>query len=577
MLKLYRFLRPYRLAVVAILALTLLQVLSELMLPTLMADIVDEGVLTGNTAIIWSMGVRMLGVAALGVMFSVAASYYAARTSSAFGRDIRQAVFRRTQSFSLQEFDKFGTATLITRTTNDITQVQMVTMMILRMMLMTPMMAIGGIIMAVRQDARLSLIIVFVVPVLGAAIGFIAAKGMPMFKALQEKLDKLNLVSREGLTGVRVIRAFNRTQHEAERFRAANHDLTDTAIRVNKLMALLMPLMMLVLSFTNIAIIWFGGIRIEAGDLQIGNLMAFLQYIMQIMWSLIMLTMMFVMIPRASVSATRINEILETEPVITDGDGAAAGAAAGAEPATVEFRDVTFSYPGAEEPALRNISFRAGPGEVTAIIGSLGAGKTTLINLIPRFYDVTSGQVLVGGKDVRDWPQAELRAKIGLVPQRAVLFSGTVAENIRYGNEHAPDDAVRHAAAVAQADFVEGLEGGFDASVSQGGTNLSGGQRQRLTIARAIVRRPEIYLFDDNFSALDFKTDARLRAALREETAGATVIIVAQRVSTIMDADRILVLDEGRLVGNGTHSELLETCQVYREIVASQLGEEVSA
>lgn len=537
-----------------------------------MADIVDKGIVEGDVPLILKVGGFMLLVAAGGVICSIAASYLSSKISVGYGKILRGKVFSHVENFSLNEFDKIGTASLITRTTNDITQVQQVFIMILRMMVMAPMMCIGGIIMAVSKDAKLSLILVAVIPILVGAILLVVSKGMPLFKAMQVKLDKLNLVLREGLTGIRVIRSFNRDGYEQRRFDQANRDLTETAIKVNKIMASLMPVMMLVMNFSSIAIIWFGGIRIDSGDMQVGSLMAFLQYAMQIMFSLLMMSMMFVMIPRASVSAVRINEVLDMVPDIKD---APQVQQAGGNEGYVEFQDVTFSYPGAEEPALTNISFRTGPGEITAVIGGTGSGKSTLISLIPRFYDVDEGAVFVDGVDVRSMSQEALRAKIGFVPQKAVLFSGTIADNIRYGNEKATEEEVKHAADIAQAsEFIAGMKDGFDSVIAQGGTNVSGGQKQRLSIARALVRKPAVYIFDDSFSALDFKTDAKLRAALKQETAEAAVIIVAQRVSTVMDADRIIVLDEGRIAGIGKHQELMDTCGVYREIVSSQLSEE---
>lgn len=575
MLKLLKHLRPFTLTIIFALALLFFHSLSELFLPTLMAEIVDEGVVKGNTSLILQLGGLMLLVAAIGTLANVFASFFSARAATGFGRDLRKRLFSHVEGFSLQEFDQFGTASLITRTTNDITQVQTVLMMMMRMMVAAPMMAIGGIIMAIYQDAKLSLVIVGAVPVLVIAIYLVGKMGLPLFRAMQIKLDKVNRVQREGLTGIRVIRAFNRIAHEESRFNEANLDLTNTAIKVNKIMAAMMPLMMLVLNFSTIAIIWFGSIRIDHGDMQVGSLMAFLQYAMQIMFSFIMVSMMFVMIPRAAASASRINEVLETKPVIVNPDQVDI---LSHQKGTVEFKDVTFSYPGAEYPALSQISFKANPGEITAIIGGTGSGKSTLINLIPRFYDVDHGEVLIDGVDVRDMEQETLRAKIGYVPQQSVLFTGTVADNIRYGKEDATDEEVKHAAEVAQAiDFINEMKEGFASSISQGATNLSGGQKQRLSIARALVRKPEIYIFDDSFSALDFKTDAKLRKALKEETSHACMFIVAQRVSTVMDADQIIVLDEGHMVGIGTHKELLETCKVYREIVSSQLSEEESA
>ncbi len=555
--------------------LVFLQSLSELYLPTLMADIVNIGILEGDTGYILRLGGLMLLVTAAGVLFSIAASYYSSSIASSFGKRIRSKLFSHVEHFSLQEFDKIGTASLITRTTNDVTQVQQVLIMILRMMVMAPMMCIGGIIMAVSKDATLSLVFVVVVPVLAGAILWIGSRSVALFKAMQLKIDKLNLVLREGLTGIRVIRSFHRTGFEQRRFDAANKDLTETAIKVNKIMAFMMPIMMLILNFSSVAILWFGSIRISNNDMQIGDLMAFLQYAMQIMFSLIMVAMMFIMLPRASVSAARINEVLGMKPGIQD--AAATGQTTGREvkEGTVEFREVTFSYPGAEKPALSGISFTAVRGETTAIIGGTGSGKSTLVNLIPRFYDVEAGSVRIDGMDIRNLTQQSLRAKIGYVPQQAVLFTGTISENIRYGKEDASDEEVSHAAKIAQAaSFIAEMPDGFDTVIAQGGTNVSGGQKQRLSIARALVRRPEIYIFDDSFSALDFKTDAQLRAALKEETRDAAVIIVAQRVSTVIHADKIIVLDEGEIAGIGTHSELLQACEVYREIVSSQLSEE---
>ncbi|HWI51099.1 MAG TPA: ABC transporter ATP-binding protein [Symbiobacteriaceae bacterium] len=572
MMKLFRYLKPYTLFVAIILVLAFGQSMSDLYLPTLMSDIVDKGIVKGDIPYIWRIGGLMLLVALLGVIGSIIGSYLSAKVASGFGKDLRDRVFSRVESYSLHEFDKIGTSTLITRTTNDITQVQQVMVMVLRFMILAPMMCVGGIVMAISKDATLSWLIVVVVPVLVGVIMLLAGQGVPLFKVMQIKLDKLNLVVREGLTGIRVIRAFNRTAHERRRFHEANEDLTGTAIKVNIIMASMMPAMMLVLNFTSIAIIWFGGIRIDGGHMQVGDLMAFIQYVMQIMFSFIMVSMMFIFIPRAAASAVRINEVLETVPEIND---PAQPQRAESRRGYVEFRDVTFSYPGAEAPAISNISFAAGPGEVTAIIGGTGAGKSTLVSLIPRFYDIDSGSVAVDGVDVREMTQENLRSKIGFVPQKAVLFSGTIAENIRYGKPDATADEISRAAEIAQAtEFIDGMAEGFDHVIAQGGTNVSGGQKQRLTIARALVRRPEIYVFDDNFSALDFKTDARLRAALRRETRDATVLVVAQRVSTVMDADRIIVLDEGEIAGIGTHRELMSSCQVYREIVSSQLAEE---
>ncbi|WP_025691653.1 ABC transporter ATP-binding protein [Paenibacillus zanthoxyli] len=575
MIKLFKQLKPFSLPIAVILLLVFLQSMGDLYLPTLMSDIVDKGIVQQDQDFIWKIGGFMLLVAGGGALCSVVASFLSAKVAMGFGRNTRSRVFSHVENFTLTEFDQLGTASLITRTTNDITQVQTVLMMLLRMMVGAPMMMIGGIIMAVSENAKLSLVFVVVIPVLALAISYVGLKGLPLFKANQLKLDKLNLVLREHLVGIRVIRSFNRIQHEQKRFSAANRDLTDTAIKVNKIMALLMPMMMFVMNFSMLGILYFGGMRIDSGELQVGSLMAFIQYAMQIMFSLIMVSMMFVLIPRASASAIRINEVLDMVPEITDPEVKTTLADQSALHGCVEFKNVSFSYPGAEQPALSNISFSARPGEVTAIIGGTGSGKSTLLSLIPRFYDVVEGEVLVNGVDVRMLTQEELRAKTGYVPQKAVLFTGTVKENIRYGMKEATDEEVQHAAEVAQAlEFVSEMKDGFDSEIAQGGGNVSGGQKQRLSIARALVRKPEIYLFDDSFSALDFKTDAKLRAALRGETLESTVLIVAQRVSTVMDADRIIVLEEGRIAGIGSHSELLAKSDVYREIVASQLSEE---
>jgi len=570
--KLIRFLKPFKISVAVVLLLVFAQTFSELYLPTLMADIVDTGIVNGNIPYIINTGGFMLLIAAAGTLCSIGASFLASKTAAGLGRLLRSKVFSRVEDFSLQEFNQMGTATLITRTTNDINQIQTVTFMILRMMVSAPIMCLGGIFMAVSMDRPLSLLLLIAVPLIVLLVTFIMRHAIPLFKLMQIKLDRLNLVLRENLTGIRVIRAFNRISRERERFTAANRDLTDNAIRVNKLMAAMMPGMMLVMNFTIIAIIWFGSIRIDGGGMQVGSLMAFIQYATMILLSLVMMSMMFIMLPRAAASAVRINEILDIIPGIKDPDRVKQP---DSDKGCLEFKDVSFSFPGAEQPALSNISFTARPGETTAIIGGTGSGKTTLINLIPRFYDVSQGAVLIDGVDVREMSQESLRSKIGLVPQTAVLFSGSITENIRFGQEDASPDEVYAAAQTAQAlEFITGMKNGFDSFIEQGGTNVSGGQKQRLSIARAIVRRPDIYIFDDSFSALDFKTDARLRAALKEETRESTVLIIAQRVSTIMEADQIIVLEDGQIVGKGSHEELLESCEVYREIVYLQLSEE---
>jgi ATP-binding cassette, subfamily B, multidrug efflux pump len=572
MIKLFRYLKPFAVPVAAVILLVAGQAVAELYLPTLMADIVDLGVARGDTAYIVRVGGLMLLVSLGDMVFAVLTAFLSAKVSMGFGRDLRKTVFARVTGFSLHEFDHVGTPSLITRTTNDITQVQIFTMMLMRMIIMSPIMAVGGVLMALQEDARLTWVLAVAIPMIAVVVSLTAGRALPMFRSIQAKIDRINLVLREGLAGVRVIRAFNRVEHETERFDAANRDLTEASIKVNRLMALVFPSMMLLMNLTVVAIMWFGARRIATGEMQIGSLMAFIQYAMQILFSLLMVSFLFIMLPRASASAGRINEVLALPPGIKDAQDAQTPER---EHGHIEFRNVTFTFPGAEEPAVREVSFDARPGEVTAIIGGTGSGKSALVNLVPRFYDVDSGAILVDGVDIRRMPQEALRGRLGFVPQKAVLFADTVAGNIRYGREQATDEEVAHAAETAQArEFILAMPEGFQAPVSQGGTNLSGGQKQRLSIARALVRRPEIYIFDDSFSALDFATDARLRAALRKETAEATVIIVAQRVNTVMDADRIIVLDEGRVIGAGTHKDLIHTCDVYREIVLSQLTEE---
>ncbi len=572
MFKLLRFMKPYRLPLLIVTVLAFAQSLANLYLPTLMADIVDNGILTKDINYIWRTGGLMLLVTLGGTVAAIIGSFFGARVATGFGRIIRGEIFNRVEQFSLQEFDQVNTASLITRTTNDTTQVQQVLIMAMMFLITAPMTLVIGIILAVRLDATLSLIFVVVIPILVAVILLLLTKAIPLFRVMQKKLDRLNLILDEGLTGVRVVRAFDRVRSEEERFDEANHDLTNVAIRVNQMIAALMPVMMLVVNVSSISILWFGGHRIASGDMPAGDLFAFLNYALQILFSLLMVSMLFIMLPRAAASADRINEVLAIVPKIKDAEQTKL---AEEQRGYIEYQDVTFSYPGAEEPALSNISFAAKPGQVTAIIGGTGSGKSTLVSLLPRFYDIDSGAILVDGVDVREMTQGHLRAKIGFVPQKAVLFSGTIAQNIRYGKEDASDEEIRHAAEVAQAaDFIAEMPGGFDAEIAQGGTNVSGGQKQRLSIARALVRKPEIYVFDDSFSALDFKTDARLRAALKKETMDATVLIVSQRVSTVMDADQIIVLDEGRMAGIGPHAELMRTCEVYREIVSSQLSME---
>jgi ATP-binding cassette, subfamily B, multidrug efflux pump len=570
MIKLLRFLKPYRPILVLVVVLAFAQAMANLYLPNLMADIVDNGIVKGDTGYIWRIGGIMVLVTIGGTIAAVVGIFFSSQVAIGLGKIIRARLFTHVEQFSLHEFDTVSTASLITRTTNDTTQVQQVMVIMLNIMITAPFTLIAGIILAVNQDVGLSWILVVVIPVLVTFIIILMSKAIPLFRLMQVKLDKLNLILDEGLNGVRVVRAFDRQKYEEHRFDEANQDLTDVAIRVNRLVATLMPMMMLVLNLSSIAILWFGAMRINNGEMQVGALIAFLQYAMQILFALLMVSMMFIMLPRAAASADRINEVLAIVPEIKDADQVKW---AGEKKGYVEFQDVTFSYPGAEEPALCNISFSASPGEVTAIIGGTGTGKSTLVSLIPRFYDIDSGHILVDGVDIREMSQEHLRSKIGFVPQKAVLFSGTIAENIRFGKDDASEEEIRHAAEVAQANaFILSMKDEFDSVIAQGGTNVSGGQKQRLSIARALVREPEIYVFDDSFSALDFKTDARLRAALKKETRESTVLIVAQRVSTVMDADQIIVLDEGHIAGIGTHQTLMRTCEVYREIVSSQLS-----
>lgn len=574
MKRLMVFLKPHAAAIAGVLVLVFFQVMGDLYLPTLMSDIVDKGVMSGDTAFILRHGGFMLLVAGASLACAVAASWLATGVATGFGKSLRLELFSKVEGFALVDMDRFGAATLITRTTNDVTQVQTVTLMLLRMMVMAPIMAVGGIVMAFSKDRPLTITLAVAVPFLAFIISVLARKAMPLFKAMQAKVDALNLVLREGLTGIRVVRAFNRTGFEERRFDGVNADITGNYIKVNRLMAFLMPTVMMIMNVTMVAILWFGIGRIDSGGMQLGSLMAFTQYAMQIMFSMVMMSMMFIMVPRAMAAADRIADVIGVEPSIKD-RGAASAREGAALRGDVEFRNVGFRHHGAEQPALENISFHARRGETTAIIGSTGSGKSTLMKLIPRFYDVDTGQVLVDGVDVREFGQEELRARIGYVPQKAVLFADTIARNIGFGAPDAGPGDIAEAAAVAQAsDFIAEMEGGFEHAVEQGGANVSGGQKQRLSIARALARKPEIYIFDDSFSALDFRTDARLRKALASRLSGSTILIVAQRVGTVMDADRIVVLEEGRIAGMGTHAELLASCPVYREIAESQLSAE---
>ncbi|MFF8553182.1 ABC transporter ATP-binding protein [Streptomyces sp. NPDC015501] len=566
---------PYKKPIALLVLLQLLQTCATLYLPSLNADIIDNGVVEGDTGYILEFGGLMIAVSVLQIVCNVGAVYYGARTASALGRDVRAAVFDRVQSFSARELGRFGAPSLITRTTNDVQQIQMLVLLAFTLMVSAPIMCVGGIIMALGQDVPLSAVLLAVVPVLGVSVGLIVKRMGPLFRTMQERLDGVNRVLREQITGNRVIRAFVRDKYEEERFRGANTELTDVSVATGRLMALMFPTVMTVVNLSSIAVVWFGAHRIDGGGMQIGALTAFLAYLMQIVMAVMMATFMFMMVPRAEVCAERVEEVLRTETSVVP---PLAPVTELRRHGHLEVRGAEFRYPGAEEPVLRNVDLVARPGETTAVIGSTGSGKSTLLGLVPRLFDATGGEVLVDGEDVRTLDPVLLAKTVSLVPQKPYLFSGTVATNLRYGNPDATDEELWHALEVAQAkEFVEALEHGLDAPIAQGGTNVSGGQRQRLAIARTLVQRPEIYLFDDSFSALDYATDAALRAALGRETAGATVVIVAQRVSTIRDADRILVLDEGRLVGSGTHHELMDGNETYREIVLSQLTEAEAA
>ncbi len=572
---LVRFLKPHQRLLIAVVVFQLAQSIASLYLPTLNADIIDNGVATGDTDYILRMGGLMLLITLLQIACAVVAVYFGAKAAMGMGRDLRDAIFARVGEFSEQEVTKFGAPSLITRSTNDVQQVQQLVLMSCTLMVAAPMLSIGGVIMAVRQDAQLSWLIAVCVPVLLVAVGLIVIRMVPLFRKMQVRIDAVNRVLREQLTGIRVVRAFVREDMESSRFGKANDDVTDVALRAGRLMALMFPVVMLVMNISSVAVIWFGSFRIEDGSMQVGTLIAFLSYLMQILMSVMMATFMAVMIPRASVSADRIGEVLETASSVQPPSNPVTG---GIRRGELEMRDVGFAYPGAEQPVLSGVTFTAVAGQTTAIIGSTGAGKTTLVNLMPRLFDATAGAVRMDGVDIRDLHPDLLWGHIGLVPQRPYLFSGTVRSNLQYGKPDASDDELWQALSVAQArDFVEEMEGGLDAPISQGGTNVSGGQRQRLAIARALVKQPELYIFDDSFSSLDTATDARLRQALKHHTNGATLVIIAQRVSSIADADQILVLDDGRIVGQGTHDELLEISETYREIVSSQLAAEEAA
>ena len=568
-------LRPYRTLLAGVLVLQVVQVMSSLYLPNLNADIIDIGVAQGDTGYIWRTGGLMLGVSVLQGACTVAATWLAARSALGMGRDLRALVFRRVGGFSEREVSSFGAGSLITRATNDVQQIQMLVLMSCTMLVTAPLLAVGGVVMAVTHAPSLSWLIGAAVPVLIVVVGLTVRRMVPLFRAFQERLDSINRVLREQLTGIRVVRAFVREEAETERFETANRDISRVGERVGRLFVFLFPAAMLVLDVTMVGVIWFGGHQVGAGDVEVGTLVAFMTYLMQILMGIVMASFMTMMIPRAAVCAERISEVLATDPaLVVDADATPDFP----EPGAVEMRDVSFTYPGAEEPVLEGITFVARPGQTVAVVGSTGSGKTTLINLIPRLLDVSDGQVLVGGTDVRRAEPEALWSQLGLVPQKPFLFAGTVASNLRLGREEATDDELWEALELAQArDFVTEMDGGLQAPIAQGGTNVSGGQRQRLAIARAIVRRPAVLVFDDSFSALDVATDADLRAALWPATVGVTKIVVAQRVSTITEADLILVLDEGRLTASGAHETLLADSETYREIVISQFGNEVAA
>lgn len=599
-----KYFSRYWLLITVTVLLVVVQAVISLYLPDLMSNIVDKGITKGDVDYIWKVGGQMLLYSLMSALAAIVGSYTSSIVSMGIGRDLRGAVFEKVNSFSLEEINKFSTASLITRTTNDVTQIQQATMMMLRMVAMAPVMAIGGIAMSVNKDAQLTSALFISIPIMFAGLGLITWIVVPWFRSMQTKIDRLSLVLRERVTGIRVIRAFNKEEHEKKRFTEANNDLTNTALKINRVASLLFPYMMIVMNFTTILIIWFGAKQIDIGKLQVGQMMAVMQYVMQIMFSFIMISVIFIMLPRANVSANRIKEVLAVEPKVKDpylssstsdsNNGKNARNTRSAEgerfvnsawymkigksenvKGEVEFDNVTFSYPGAGEPVLENISFKALPGKVTAIIGSTGSGKSTLLNLIPRFYDVTSGSVKIDGIDVREFPLETLRKNIGYATQKAMIFSGTIRDNIRFGREWITDQMVEHAADIAQVmEFASKYPEGLDYYIDQSGLNLSGGQKQRVSIARTIAGKPKIYLFDDTFSALDFKTDANVRLRLFKETSDATVIIVAQRVATIMYADQIIVLEDGKVVGIGTHAELIENNEIYKDIVNSQLSKE---
>jgi len=573
MLKLFKYFKPYIWGLMLLVVLVFIQALANLQLPDYMAKIVNQGIVLQNKDLILQTGLAMLGISLLGGIATVGVGFFASRIATGFAKDIRAKAFAKVEAFSLREIDTFSTASLITRTTNDIQQIQMVLVMVLRLVIMAPILGIGAIIKAYSMAPSISWVITLPVIMIFGLMTVLFTVALPKFKIVQKLVDKLNLVTRENLTGLRVIRAFNREGFEEGKFEQANRDLTDVNLFVNRVMSLMQPMLLLIFNLTAVAIIWFGAHEIQAGNLMVGDMLAFMQYALQVIMSFLFISMMFIMVPRAVVSARRVSEIINTKlsvidpekPVLFPQDSHG----------NIEFRDVTFAYPASEIPVLKHISFTAKRGETTAIIGSTGSGKSTLVNLIPRLYDVTGGAIFIDGVDIRTVKQADLHDKIGYVPQKGVLFSGSVKSNITYGKPEASEEAVKNAAGIAQAEeFIKELENTYDAPISQGGSNVSGGQKQRLSIARAIVKKPEIYIFDDSFSALDFKTDAALRKALVHETKDSSVIIVTQRISSVLHADSIIVLDEGKIAGIGKHEELLASSRVYKEIALSQLSEE---
>lgn len=572
MIKLFKYLKKYNKFVFIILFLIFTQAMMELFLPTIMSNVIDEGIGKGNMDRIFFESFKMIGVIIVGALASLTSVFLASRISVKFGQDLRREVFVKVQNFSSREFNKFGVASLITRTTNDITQVQNLVLMMFRMMIFGPVMAIGGLIIAIYKDLRLSVILMISIPILLCTVLLIGTKTIKLFSLIQKKLDKVNLISRENLTGLRVIRAFNKQSYEEKRFDIANRDLTQSTTKAYKIFSSLIPIMMLIFYLNSVAVIWFGSQRVGNGTLMVGDLIAFLQYSIQIVISLIMFFILFAMIPKAISSAKRINEVLEMDFSVLDLDTTKN---INNEECSLKFDNVSFSHNNSDEYDLENINFECNGGETIAIIGGTGSGKSTILNLITRFYDVSKGRILFNGTDVRELPQKELRKQIGYVPQKAVLFSGTVRSNLCYGKENVSEEEMIKALKISQAyDFVMGLDKKLDSDVSQGGSNLSGGQKQRLSIARALIRNAKIFLFDDSFSALDFKTDAKLRAELKENVKDSIVIVVGQRITSVMNSDKIIVLDNGKIAGMGTHRELLENCEIYQEIAKSQLTEE---